>query len=316
MSANLQSLLAGLTELPEEDQKFINDAIQNYISNWKGLDNILHKSSDYFKRMIEASFLTRQILGPYTNGLLVNTDSGIYVVDPEDYAVGWELRKSGSYESEQLKRLKGLVNSDTRVLIVGAHVGTMAIPLADVCKHVTAVEANPQTFGLLEMNIKLNHLTNCDAFNIAASDSSSDIRFLLNKSNSGGSKRKPIIDQYIYSYDNPEEISVPGARLDDYFAGRSFDLIVMDIEGSEYFALKGMSRLLSESAALMIEFLPHHLRNISGVTVKEFLSTLMDFQILTIPSLNKKVELKEFAKVLEHMYSKDLIDDGIIFEKV
>jgi FkbM family methyltransferase len=255
------------------------------------------------------------VLGPYTKALLIDTQEGLYATDPEDYEVGWRLRKEGKFEPEQLNFLKGMINPESKVLVVGAHIGTIAIPLSRICAYTAAIEANPATFQLLELNIKLNNLKNCDAFNIAANDESKDISFLISKSNSGGSKRKPIIDQYIYNYDNPEEIKFPGVSLDEYFNGQTFDLIIMDIEGSEYFALKGMRKLLSAASILVIEFLPHHLKNISGVTVNEFLSTLPPYKSLTVPSLNKKVAADEFQDVLNYMYDNNMDDNAIIFKR-
>jgi hypothetical protein len=50
----------------------------------------------------------------------------------------------------------------------------------------------------------------------------------------------------------------------------TFATIVMDIEGSEYFALKGMPRLLAGAQRLFVEFLPHHLRNVAGIDSDAF----------------------------------------------
>jgi hypothetical protein len=119
----------------------------------------------------------------------------------------------------------------------------------------------------------------------------------------------------MYNYDHPGEIVVPGIPLDELFDDRTFDLIIMDIEGSEYFALRGMAKILSKAACLVIEFLPHHLRNVSAVTVDEFLKTLPAFRLLTIPSLKKTVGREAFSEILTYMYDNDIGDDGIIFSR-
>jgi hypothetical protein len=90
----------------------------------------------------------------------------------------------------------------------------------------------------------------------------------------------------------------------------------MDIEGSEYFALQGMQRILKGSRALAVEFLPHHLKNVSGVSVQQFLSLIEpQFSTLTIPSREVRVERANFQSTLQRMYDADQADDGIIFEK-
>ena len=114
----------------------------------------------------------------------------------------------------------------------------------------------------------------------------------------------------------PETVSVEAVRLDDYLEHEGFGLVVMDIEGSEYFALQGMQRILKGSRALAIEFLPHHLKNVSRVSVQQFLSLVEPhFSTLNIPSKDVRVERANFRTALQSMYDADHGDEGIIFEK-
>ena len=53
------------------------------------------------------------------------------------------------------------------------------------------------------------------------------------------------------------------------------DGIIMDIEGAEYFALKGMSNLLKASRFLYIEYVPHHLENVSGTSNEDFFNLIL-----------------------------------------
>jgi hypothetical protein len=48
----------------------------------------------------------------------------------------------------------------------------------------------------------------------------------------------------------------------------------MDIEGSEYFALKGMQEILAGTKALAIEFYPNHITEVAGVTLEEWYAQL------------------------------------------
>jgi FkbM family methyltransferase len=259
---------------------------------------------------------TKKFLGKHTIALLVKSDNCLFAVDPEDSSIGLHLRRKGEYGTAEINKLKQYISkNNSKVLIVGAHIGTIAIPISNICNEVIAIEANPNTYKLLEINIKLNAVANCRPINIAASDKEENIEFLLNRINSGGSKRIPKIRKYMYYYDNPEKITVHAVALDDYLEENQFDLVVMDIEGSEYFALKGMRRILENSKVLAVEFLPHHLRNISGVTVKQFLSVLPNYQFLTIPSTGVKVDSTRFLSTLNEMYDHELEDEGIIFEK-
>ncbi|WP_153306279.1 hypothetical protein [Desulfatiglans anilini] len=81
-------------------------------------------------------------------------------------------------------------------------------------------------------------------------------------------------------------------------------------------ALQGMQRILSKAKLLAIEFLPHHLKNVSGVTVAQFLSLIEPhFRRLTIPTKNKTVETKDFHSCLSEMYDHDQRDEAILFQK-
>jgi len=214
------------------------------------------------------------------------------------------------------KEFTGFITPDSTVLVVGAHVGTLAIPLARHARHLIAIEANPHTFRLLQMNLRLNDITNQDAHNLAASDKIEDIKFLLSRVNSGGSKREPLKKEEIYYYDKPETISVPAVPLDKLLASKNVDFVLMDIEGSEYFALKGMPNILAQTRAIQVEFLPHHLKNVSGVTPEQFAELFTPhFDTLRIPSLQCEVNRSEFGPKLRKMYEQDQGDEGLIFEK-
>lgn len=251
----------------------------------------------------------------FTKGILVETGNGDYLVQPEDKCIGLSLRHHGESSAGQIEYLSNFISSKTKLLIVGAHIGTLAIPFASMAKSVVAVEANPQTFKLLRYNLAINGTKNCKAFNFAANDEPGELEFLSNTDNSGGSKRKPIIADDMYYYDNPEQITVPAFRLDDVFKAQKFDVILMDIEGSEYFALKGMRRILSSSKVLIVEFLPHHLRNVGGISVETFLEALMEFTIMIVPVLKVRAKKKKFAKILNYMFDNDIGDENLIFLK-
>ena len=85
-------------------------------------------------------------------------------------------------------------------------------------------------------------------------------------------------------------------------------------EGSEYFALKGMPGLLAHCRHLVVEFLPHHMSLVAGVTVPEFLATIPPrFVRLSVPSTGQQVGRDDFNAVLSDMMRQGQCDDGIIF---
>ena len=256
----------------------------------------------------------KKSLGKDVKGIIVETENGIFAVDPADLEVGEKLRLTGSYGSEEIDTISKFIDEESSLLVLGGHIGSLAIPLSKKCKKLIVIEANPNNFNLLETNIQLNKINNIVAHNIAASDKEEIIKFQLNTVNSGGSKRLPVHNKYIYTYDNPEIIEVKSYSIDQYLNDQNFDLVLIDIEGSEYFAMKGMSRILSHSKTLIVEFLPHHITNVAGINYTDFISTIPNhFKKLTIPSKKQTYAIDIGLITLQEMFNSGEGDDGIIF---
>lgn len=236
-------------------------------------------------------------------------------VEPMDRAVGKKLIRKGCYNQAELDRYLALITPQSKVLVVGAHIGGIGIALATHCQAVTMIEANPDTFELLSLNVRLNDLQNCTLHNFAASNESGEINFLLSKENSGGSKREPLVKKYQFYYDKPKQAKVQAHRLDDVLHDQEFDLIIMDIEGSEYFALQGMPKLLAAAKQLVMEFMPDHLRYVSRVSVNELLSKMPAYSKMTVPSKQMIVSHENIASTLQQMLDNNDVEDGLIFSR-
>jgi FkbM family methyltransferase len=253
-------------------------------------------------------------LGKDVKALIVETKNGVFAVDPADLEVGAKLREKGEYGIGEINQISQLIDSQSSVLIVGAHIGSLAIPIAKICSELVAIEANPSNFKLLQTNLKLNNTSNITIHNIAASNKKETIKFQLNTVNSGGSKRVPINNHYMYTYDNPEVIDVEAYSLDNYLSNNKFDLVLIDIEGSEYFAMQGMTDILAQTKNLIVEFLPHHISNVAGVKLTDFLDNIPGHLTkLTIPSKNKTYPIDVGIVTLQQMFESGQGDDGIIF---
>ncbi len=255
----------------------------------------------------------RKKLGQNIKAIITESENGLFAVDPEDLEVGQKLR-SGGFGVDEVERLKTFINKKSKVLIVGTHIGALAIPLSKHCREITAIEANPNTFELLEINLHLNHAKNIIPHNIFANESHEKVEFLLNTVNSGGSKRKPKKSSFLYDFDNPEIIELESHKLDDYLPDHDYDLVLLDIEGSEYFAMKGMKNILSNCKTLVVEFLPHHLKNVADIDVETFLSVLPGhFTKFNLPNNQQEHNISEVKTVLQKMYDANIGEDGIIF---
>jgi FkbM family methyltransferase len=276
------------------------------------LKSLYWRVNFFLKNRKSNRFLNR--LGKDVKALIVETKNGVFAVDPADLEVGAKLREKGEYGIGEINQISQLIDSQSSVLIVGAHIGSLAIPIAKICSELVAIEANPSNFKLLQTNLKLNNTSNITIHNIAASNKKETIKFQLNTVNSGGSKRVPINNHYMYTYDNPEVIDVEAYSLDNYLSNNKFDLVLIDIEGSEYFAMQGLTDILSQTKNLIVEFLPHHISNVAGVKLTDFLDNIPGHLTkLTIPSKNKTYPIDVGIVTLQQMFESGQGDDGIIF---
>ena len=248
-------------------------------------------------------------------GTVFKSDLGYFCLDTEDQVVSWEVVNHGSYGMREIELARSHMDERARVLVVGAHIGTSAIPLSRACRELVAVEANPRTFEMLRLNVLMNERRNITVVHAAANHENGTIELVMNSLNSGGSKRMPKFRDPIYFYDNPRIATVPARRLDDILDG-AFDLVFMDIEGSEYFAFVGMQRILAGARTLIVEFLPHHLERVAGITVEDFVAPLAPhFDSLVIPTMGLEVARDEFTRALLELYQRPQGDTAIVFRK-
>jgi FkbM family methyltransferase len=269
-----------------------------------------------YRRLSQRSNARRDAVPAGVFGLVAETQIGTMVTPIDDMFVSEQLLTDGVWQEEELARLLPLIRPDDAVLIVGAHIGSLALPLSKHCRKLVAIEANPDTFRVLRMNVLINQRDNIEPIHIAVDEKEGELSFVKSRANSGGAKRMPKLQRADYFFDKPEVVTVKTARLDDLLAGQEFGFVLMDIEGSEYFALKGGQRILAGARALAIEYLPHHLEFVAGVTPEQFTEVIAPhFDQLYVPVLNETVQRPQFDEILRRMFDKQLGDDGIIFTK-
>lgn len=267
--------------------------------------------------------LGRELFGKHLTGVVFDTYNGVFVNNLQDVQINNVLGFAGAYNKQEVQYLQSLIKNDHQVYIVGAHIGTLLVPVSKVAKGVFAFEANPATFRHLERNIRLNNLSNTIAFNYAAYNKETELSFYNSKANSGSSKIKPAIDNYMYNYDQPDVIHVRARKLDDIVSENNLPLpnfLIMDIEGSEFFALQGAHACLENSEYLYIEFIPHHLSNVANIPVTYFIDTITRyFSRMMLVSEALQQPDKEYAgaslsEKLTSMYQNQMSADLLFYK--
>lgn len=164
---------------------------------------------------------------------------------------------------------------------------------------IIAFEPNPNSYALLENNIRENNLENVQIFNLGLSNEEGEIPFYLDVYNPG-----TLIGSIKRKRGGAGEISIETIKLSNFMAQHDeIDLVKMDIEGAETEVVEDLvaSGMIYRVKEFIIEY--HH--NISGedshmaAFLKLFEANGFNYNIKT--SFSK---LKGFQDVLIHFYKK------------
>ena len=196
-------------------------------------------------------------------GVVAETENGVLVVDPRDFGVSRSLLSRGRYDREAIAWLLSLVDHDSNIVFVGAHLGAVLVPVAvrSGARKIVAFEPVPNTHRLLTLNLALNGLSGVIAHQQAIGDTEGSVRFTQNAINTGNSR-----------VSNTGEIVVPVSTLDEALKREAWtrtDLLVLDTEGFEAHVMRGADRTLAQTRYFYVEYAPDQLRE-QGSTPEEF----------------------------------------------
>jgi FkbM family methyltransferase len=217
-----------------------------------------------------------------------------------------DLSTNGVYEEEETHLAKRMVKKGDVVLDIGANIGYYTLIFADKVGangKVYAFEPDPANFSVLKKNIEINHYKNVVLIKKAVTDKIGKIKLFICKDNKG--------DHRIYeSDDSRRSISIDGISLDEYFSGYDgkVDFIKMDIQGSEWSALKGMPKLLEKNrdVTIVTEFWPYGLIK-SGAEPEKYLRALnrSGFQLYEFSKSGDELKPSTAQTILEKSHPKD-----------
>jgi FkbM family methyltransferase len=177
-----------------------------------------------------------------------------------------ELTDSHIVNAKEIEIIKREVSDKDIALDIGANVGFMTTILAEQAEHVYAFEPEENNFKRLEENTK--HLENVDVLQQAISD---DIgfKYLYLCPQDPGMHR--LYDSQ-WCKDKTKKVMVSTSTLDfwmQFIIGR-INFIKLDVEGYEYYAIRGMEKLLQrDHPTILIEWHPPTLEE-AGTDPAEF----------------------------------------------
>jgi FkbM family methyltransferase len=218
------------------------------------------------------------------------------------------IRVEGIYERELLELLRDCILSraDCRQKVaidVGANIGNHTLFFSDLFAQVVAIEPNPLTRRMLQLNLEMNGVENVEVQTVALSDHVGRASLAFNKRNLGAASTNggdPELN---------ETTEVELATGDDVVS--SFEpiaLIKIDVEGGEEAVLKGLEKTIkSNRPILMIEQLEDAIDEESGSSPSFAFLTGLGYTAIDIGlPRSKKTRLREIVSLLLGRTTYDL----------
>lgn len=190
-------------------------------------------------------------------GLTWLVDETPIYINTDDMGCPSNFMNGGRYEEEYYQVLASFRKPDSVFLDIGANLGVFSLRLAPMMREgkVFAFEPNPKIYELLARSVHLNGVGKwVHPVQMGASDRDSELALFVPEGHAGGASLVPADA-------GTSGPTVPVRRLDDALQDLShFDIAKLDVEGHELAALRGMSRLLSQSdqAVILFEKLSAH----------------------------------------------------------
>jgi len=168
--------------------------------------------------------------------------------DPDDF-IQREMMQGHFFEEEELKNVSTLLNKDSTILDVGAHIGSHTIYWSKITKVklVYAVEPILRAYKMLLANLALNycHNVNVDYIGLALGKEHETRYASQNFENNLGSTS--LVSK---SFDSQREqiTVVPGDVL---FADKAIDFIKIDVEKMELDVLDGLKNTIQKNKPII-----------------------------------------------------------------
>ncbi len=219
------------------------------------------------------------------------------------------------YDPFETEVMLSLVRPMDVIVDIGAHIGYYTLLFSKITGKggkVIAFEPGQSSFMILKENVRINNYTDrvVTVNKAVSSEDNREINLYLNNNNPG-MNRIFKSEKYGKRTDSIEKIGT--ISLDSYFNGNAsekIDFVKLDIEGSEYGAIKGMEQTLKNNKNIKIitEFHPVSIREF-GVEPTEFLELLDSFGF-NIWSLDKITKNKKKIIINDTIQIDELITNS------
>jgi FkbM family methyltransferase len=198
----------------------------------------------------QESFVTRQ------QGLVLVPDSDVGPIQthPEDNEIGRWLRVARTWAPGEGRFMRSILRPGMNVIDIGANIGyftALAARAVGSEGRVLAVEADPETFTLLRINVEMNRFENVELLPVAAHRHAGLVIGARDPTNYGGHTAYHPSEAW-------QTTPIQAVRLDDVLAPEvPVDFIKVDIEGMDHAALEGLEQTIRRwRPTVLVEFNP------------------------------------------------------------
>lgn len=208
----------------------------------------------------------------------------------------------GSYENLELNWIEENLNPEDVFIDIGANIGIFTLTAAQKIGQgkVYSFEPFEQNHNSLIKNIELNPFKNIQVEKFAIAESEKEISLFYDDED----KNLGMVSSYNLSKKN--ETIIKAIALDDYVLSnkiKKVDIIKMDIEGNELYALQGMKNVLkNQKPKLLVEVDPEILKR-TGYTEGEIFSflELMNYKRFYFDENGKLVDEEPIISVTKNI---------------
>jgi len=207
------------------------------------------------------SIKNKSMLSGFSGGVnAVMVGDFIMGIPSDEWGLGMYLSLNGHFEKGSEVVFQSLLSSGMVVLDIGANLGIYTLYALQAGCEVYSFEPTPSTFDILKKNVKVNGFENSNKLqliNKAVSDKNGTVDFYIKQGICGQ-------NSLFKGTDTLDSIAVETIIADDYLKGLDkVDIIKIDVEGAEYYAMLGLKNIIARSPEIkiLIEFSPENMRN-------------------------------------------------------
>ena len=292
----------GLIYMKNSHKKYykIEEIIKNCIPVW-------------IKKFIKSIFKNNK-----PDSVLFSHEEGggfLFLLNPNTF-IGRTIIENKTYESHMVQLSKKLIKKGSVVLDIGANIGVHSLLFSKLVGQngrVIAFEINNLSLKKLKFHIALNKVKNVTIIEKAVSDKVKSYNFFELDNNSYNSGNHSLAFsstiQKLQKNEKVHERQIISTTLDKLFFRKNLDIsfIKMDIDGFEYYALRGGLKLINkqDELALIIEFNSSRIKsiNLSNEAFKNLLKGFHCYEIIQ-PNI-----YKNYIGLTEYNFDRDINTD-------